>query len=479
MSSLHFPWLVPAILVPLIGAIIVSRKQREPEAARWRAIVASTITLALTCGAWIDFSWVESGGKSLAASGWLFPDSLEVDVLNAPLLPLVALVYLLTTVATLKTKIRRFSFAWTLVSEAIALATVLCNRPWGIIALLSLGVLPPLWELRARGKPIRVYAIHMGAFVALLTLGWAVVEIEGLHRLHSLWAVIPLLIAIFIRTGIAPFHCWMTDLFEHATFGTALVFATPIMGALAAVRLVLPIAPDWVLRAMGLVALATAVYAAGMALVQREGRRYFCYLLLSHSALVLVGLEMVTPLGLTGALCVWLSAGLSLAGFGLTLRAVEARTGRLSLTQYHGLYEHAPSLAVCFLATGLACVGFPGTFGFVGSEILVDGAVVAYPYVGAVVVFAAALNGIAIVQTYLRLFTGVRHVTMVPLAARRRERVAVLTLAAIIFGGGLFPRPGVLSRYEAATKLLEARATRLRANELAEHQAAVRSDQDE
>jgi len=95
------------------------------------------------------------------------------------------------------------------------------------------------------------------------------------------------------------------------------------------------------------------------------------------------------------------------------------------------------------------------------------------------VVFAAALNGIAIVQTYLRLFTGVRHVTMVPLAARRRERVAVLTLAAIIFGGGLFPRPGVLSRYEAATRLLEARATRLRANELAEHQAAVRSDQDE
>jgi ABC-type dipeptide/oligopeptide/nickel transport system ATPase component len=32
-------------------------------------------------------------------------------------------------------------------------------------------------------------------------------------------------------------------------------------------------------------------------------------------------------------------------------------------------------LAVCFLLTGLASVGFPGTLGFVGSEMLVDGAV--------------------------------------------------------------------------------------------------------
>jgi NADH-quinone oxidoreductase subunit M len=158
---------------------------------------------------------------------------------------------------------------------------------------------------------------------------------------------------------------------------------------------------------------------------------------------------------------------LSLAGFGLTLRAVEARTGRLSLTEYHGLYEHAPSLAVCFLATGLACVGFPGTFGFVGTELLVDGAVVAYPYIGAIVVFAAALNGIAIVQTYLRLFTGTRHVTSVPLGARRRERFAVLTLALIIFGGGVFPRPGVESRYAAATKLIETRNARLKSTGVA------------
>ena len=36
--------------------------------------------------------------------------------------------------------------------------------------------------------------------------------------------------------------------------------------------------------------------------------------------------------------------------------------------------------------TGLACVGFPGTLGFISSELLVDSAVEASPYVGVAVV---------------------------------------------------------------------------------------------
>src|SRR4029077_7567995 len=133
---------------------------------------------------------------------------------------------------------------------------------------------------------------------------------------------------------------------------TALLFVTPMVGAYAAVRLVLPTAPDWALHAIAVLSLVTALYAAGMALVQHEARRFFCYLFLSNSSLVFVGLETATPIGLTGALCVWLSAAWSLSGFGLALRSVESRMGRLSLDEYHGLYEHTPRIAVLFLLTG-------------------------------------------------------------------------------------------------------------------------------
>jgi NADH-quinone oxidoreductase subunit M len=300
----------------------------------------------------------------------------------------------------------------------------------------------------------------MGVFVGLMVLGWTFVGPaggEGATAGPPGWAVAALLAAVLIRCGTIPAHCWLTDWFEHASFGNALLFVAPLTGVYAAVRLVLPVAPDWALQGLGLVSLATAVYAAGMAAVQQEARRFFAYLFLSHASLVLVGLELYTPISLTGALALWLSVALSLGGFGLTLRALEARFGRLSLADFRGLYEQSPALAVCFLLTGLASVGFPGTLGFVAAELLVDGAVQANSYAGLGVVVATAINGIAVVRSYLRLFTGTRHATTVPLDLGPRERVAVLTLAALILGGGLFPQPGVASRHRAAVQLLNRR----------------------
>jgi NADH-quinone oxidoreductase subunit M len=148
---------------------------------------------------------------------------------------------------------------------------------------------------------------------------------------------------------------------------------------------------------------------------------------------------------------------MSLAGFGLTLRALESRTGRLSLERHHGLYDHMPSLAAFFLLTGLASIGFPGTVGFVGTELLVEGAVGIYPVVGMLVVLAATLNGIAVLHAYFRLFTGTEHRASLSLKARWLEKIAVLSLSALILGGGLWPQPGVLSRYHAATQIMARR----------------------
>jgi NADH-quinone oxidoreductase subunit M len=114
---------------------------------------------------------------------------------------------------------------------------------------------------------------------------------------------------------------------------------------------------------------------------------------------------------------------------------------------------------VCFLLTGLASVGFPGTWGFVGTELLIDGAVEAYPYIGVMVVVATAINGIAMVQAYFRLFTGTRYASSVPLKIGDRERFAVLTLAAMILIGGFIPQSSVHSRHHAAEELLNSRKT--------------------
>jgi NADH-quinone oxidoreductase subunit M len=462
MSELHLPWLDLCVLIPVLGAIRVG-VLKDPASARRQGLVASGLALICAVAAWLDFGVLSAAE---ARDGWaplarlLHEDLLVLDALSAPLLPMSALICFLTNLATLRTKVREFSLARSLATEAILLATLACKQPWGIVALLAAGTVPPYLELQARRRPTRVYALHMALFVALLCLGQSLLTGQGVAPRQSVLAVSLLTFAVLLRGGIVPVHCWMTDLFEHATFGTALLFVTPMVGAYGVTRLVLPVAPPWILQAISLASLFTALYAAGMALVQREARRFFCNLFLSHSSLVLVGLATATPVGQTGALSLWPSVALSLTGFGLALRCVESRVGRVSLADFHGLDAHVPLLAALFLLTGLASIGFPGTAGFVGLELLVEGAVRAIPLAGAAVVIVAALNGLAVMHAYFRIFTGRPREATIDLRIRLPERIAVLILTALILGGGVYPQPGVASRYHAAVGLAEQWARR-------------------
>src|SRR6185437_7450064 len=327
----------------------------------WRWGVAFTgvvfaCTLLASLGFYLGVPAESDAGWSLQQ--YLFGRSyLGLDNLNAPLVPAVALLHFLTALATARTKMRSFSLTWSLTAEAIHLAKIGSKAPTVLVTLLAVGALLPLVEFVNRRRPFRLYALHMTLFIGLMLIGWYFLVSANGDATRTTMATVALLAAVLIRCGVVPVHCWLTDWFEHASFGIAILYVIPLSGVYAAIRLVLPIAPDWVLHGIGLVSLVTAVYAAGMALVQYEIRRFFAYLFLSHASLVLVGLEVHTAVSLTGALSLWFSVILSLGGFGLVLRALEGRFGRLSLNKSHGLYEHSPTLAVCFLLTGLASVG--------------------------------------------------------------------------------------------------------------------------
>jgi NADH-quinone oxidoreductase subunit M len=458
MTAAEVPWLELSLAVPVAGALCVSRVRDAYAASRW-CLAFSGLTLVCAVAAWagVEFGTAPRGECPYDVTPRVFGTRLlTLDDLSAPLLALVALLYFLTALATARIKVTQFSSTWLLVGEAMRLALFAWGEPWGLCVVLVLNGISPYAELVRRGRSTRIYLLHMWLFVVLLFAGMAVrtVSPEAVTLASAL-----LLVAVLIRSGTFPAHLWVTDLFENCTFGTALLFATPIAGMYAAIRLVLPAAPAWVLVGIGTASLVTAVYAAGLAVVQSDARRFFAYLFLSHASLALVGLELHTSISLTGALSLWVSVALSLGGLGLTLRALEARFGRLSLTEFRGLYGPCPSLAVCFLLTGLASVGFPGTLGFVAAEVLVDGAVGANPLVGLTVIVAAALNGIAILRAYLILFTGTRPPAGVSLRITPGEKFAVLTLAALLLGGGLVPQLHIESRNRAAEEVLRDRST--------------------
>ncbi len=451
-----FPWLELAVVAPLLG-VLVTLRRGDADISRNRRLVVSGFTLFCAIAAWLQFTlWPDTIAVSIGHKLLGFTP-LELTQISAPLVPLTALLHFLTLLATLRTKMKRLAYGRVLFSETIQLATLASTSPVVVALLLAIGVAPAYEDLRARKAPTRMFGLFMGIYVALLLVGtllghsaWS--GIRGGEAWHSV-AGLMLIGAVLVRNGMVPFHTWMPHYVEHAAFGQAILFITPMIGAYAAVVLVLPIASEWQLRVMALLSLFTAAYAAGMSLVQTDPRRMFAYLFLSNSSMVLVGFELATPIGMTGALCLWISASLALTGFGLTIRAVEARLGSISLREFQGLYEHAPMLGVFFLLTGLASIGFPGTIGFVGAELLVEGVMETLPITGMAIVLAGALNGIAVMQAYFRIFTGKRRSVTISINTRWQEQVAIVTLALLIIGGGIYPQPGLMSRRRAVNEI--------------------------
>jgi NADH-quinone oxidoreductase subunit M len=215
------------------------------------------------------------------------------------------------------------------------------------------------------------------------------------------------------------------------------------------------------LRTIAVLALLTAIYGAALALVQTSARRACGYLFMSQSALVMAGLDCTSVRALAGGLLVWLSAGLAFAGLARSVHVLEARRGRLDLTTYHGGYDRMPVLAVSFLLMGLACTGFPGTLGFIGQELLVDGAVEAFPVMGFGVVIASALTGLAVLRMYFSLFCGRPDAHRHPglrLGLTMREAWTFVALVIALVGFGVAPRALVDSQVAASRELLRQRA---------------------
>ena len=388
---------------------------------------------------------------------------LRIDTLSAALLPFAAGLWLLTVAVTPRANLDREGLRRTALATLLTAASFLTESAVALLVFTSVS----LWTfLSALAEPShhrqrRVVAVYLGVSTLLFAVGVVLFVGPGARdtalETVGMWLIV---IAALVRKGIVPFHAWVPEVFDHGRLGPAILFNAPQVGAYMTVVLIVPRASPEMLRIIALLALGTAVYGAALALVQSSARRACGYLFMSQSALVMAGLDCTSVTALAGGLLVWLSAGLAFAGLARCVLVLEARRGRLDLTTYHGGYERMPVLAVAFLALGLACTGFPGTLGFIGQELLVNGAVSVFPVMGFAVVVASALTGLAVLRMYFSLFCGRSDVRAHPnlrLGLRPREAWTFMALVITLIGLGLAPRPLADSRFAASDEILQQR----------------------
>ena len=392
---------------------------------------------------------------------------IRIDALSAILLPFAAGLWLLTVAVTPRAALDRRGLRRTALVTLLTLASFLTESAVVLLLLWAASVWVFLSALAdpAHRHQRRVVGVYLGASTLLLASGVVLLVSPGVQNTRmetlAMWLIV---LAALLRKGIVPFHAWVPEVFDRGRLGPAILFNAPQIGAYVTVVLIVPRASPEMLRTIALLALGTAVYGAALALVQRSARRACGYLFMSQSALVMAGLDCTSVTALAGGLLVWLSAGLGFAGLARCVQVLEARRGRLDLTRYHGGYDRMPLLAISFLAVGLACTGFPGTLGFIGQELLVDGAVDVFPVMGFAVVIASALMGLAVLRMYFSLFCGRSDVLShpaVPFGLKPREAWTFVALVVALIALGVAPRPVVDSRIDASDQILRLRQTRM------------------
>jgi NADH-quinone oxidoreductase subunit M len=460
-------WLALVATLPAV-IVVVSFLPIDVERLRRLAVGASTVMLLATFAVaglrnssdlsirTSALTWV-SGGEAV----------LRLNALSTMLLPFAAGLWLLTVAVTPRASLDRGGLRRTAVATLITVGSFATESA---VVLLLLSVASVWAFMSALADPAhryqrRVVGIYLGGSTLLFALGVALTIGPGLHgtalETAGLWLIA---IAALIRKGIVPFHAWLPEVFDHGRLGPAILFNAPQLGAYTTVVLIVPRASPELLRVIAALALATAVYGAALAVVQTSARRACGYLFMSQSALVMAGLDCTSVSALAGGLLVWLSAGMAFAGLARAVLVLEARRGRLDLRTYHGGYERMPLLAIGFLCMGLACTGFPGTLGFVGQELLVQGAVDAFPVLGFGVVIASALTGVAVLRMYCSLFCGrpsLRSHASLQLGLAPREAWTFVAVIVTLIGLGLVPRPIVDSRFAASEDILRLRQARL------------------
>ena len=449
------PWLAVIAALPL-AVVAASTARIDADRLRQVAVASSLamLLMAVVVGLCPGFRHTIDG---------LPAGLIRVDALSSILLPFSAALWLLTVAVTPRAALDRVGLRRTAVATLITLLSFLTEDP---VALLLLSAASVWTFLSALGGPAhryqrRIAAGYLGLSLVLFSAGVGLLLWPRAHGTIAAGAGLWLIAAsALVRKGIIPFHAWVPEVFDHGRLGPAILFSAPQLGAYITVVLIVPRASPEMLRVIALLALGTAVYGAALALVQTSARRACGYLFMSQSALVMAGLDCTSARALAGGLIVWLSTGLAFTGLARAVLVLEARRGRLDLTTYHGGYERMPLLAVSFLTMGLACTGFPGTLGFVGQELLVNGAVDAFPVMGFAIVITSALTGLAVIRMYFSLFCGrpdVRTHSTLQLGLTRREAWTFGALVIVLIAFGLAPRPLVDSRFAASDAILKLR----------------------
>lgn len=182
-----------------------------------------------------------------------------------------------------------------------------------------------------------------------------------------------------IFTALFPFHTWVPDGHSSAPTAASMFLAGISMklGGYGCLRVAVYLMPDAANAYSGIIILLSTIaiiYGAFATMMQTDLKYINAYSSISHCGFVLLGIGMLTPAAITGAVMQMVSHGLMTALFFAAIGMIYSRTHTRIVSQLGGLLKVMPFISGVFIIAGLCSLGLPGFSGFVAEMTIFVGA---------------------------------------------------------------------------------------------------------
>jgi NADH-quinone oxidoreductase subunit M len=450
-------------LVPLLGAIVlflfVKSDDEKKKFVTFTALAFSLITFVLSLQVLRQFNAADTGFQLVERYMWIPSFNIAyikgIDGISIWLLLLSTFLVplgILAAFGSVKKRFKEFMIA-TLVLEAMMIG-VFTSLDLVLFYVFFEGVLLPMFlMIGIWGGERRIYAAFkfflytfLGSVVMLIAIFAMIIHVgtsdmtlmmgNKFPKEMAVWLWLAFFASFAVKTPVWPFHTWLPDAYVESPI-VAIIFSGVMlkMGSYGFIRIGLQMLPDatkhFAPLMMGL-ALVAIIYASLVALVQTNMKRM---------GYILLGIFSLNDQGLDGAMIMTLSHTLVSAGLFVGLGVAYDRLGTEQISRYGGVATSMPRFAVVFMVLTLAAVGLPGTSGFIGEFLVMQGAFLANSWYGLIAILGMVLGAAYMLWLYRRVFFGkIVHENVARLSdLSGRETIIMAPLLVFILWIGIHP----------------------------------------
>jgi NADH-quinone oxidoreductase subunit M len=457
-----FPVLTAMIAIPLLAGLICLFVNAS--AARWTALIATFLDLALGVYLWAAFvpggpQWQFVEHVPLAGN---FSWALGIDGIALTLTMLTVFLMPICIGASWRSIVKRVPeyMAAFMLMEALMVGVFAAQDLFLFYVFFEGGLIPMYLIIGVWGGVDRVKASYkfflytlLGSVLMLIAMIYMVAT-SGTTSIPALmqynfppevqqWLWLAFLASFAVKLPMWPVHTWLPDAHVQAPTAGSVILAGVLlkMGGYGFVRFSLPMFPDASAQFMPLMFVLSGiavVYTSLVALVQRDMKKLIAYSSVAHMAFVTFGLFAFNRQGIEGALIVMLSHGLVSGALFLVVGVIYDRLHTREIAVYGGLANNMPGYALLFMLFTMASVGLPGTSGFVGEFLSLIGTYQMSTWAAIAATTGIILGAAYMLWLYWRICFGAARTpeaaTMVDLSAREWWLLAPIAVGVMWMG---------------------------------------------